>query len=36
MSRLHDNPVRFAQEVAEGFVSTALEEAIAIKLSTVA
>ena len=36
MSRLHNNPARFAEEVAEGFVSTALDEAIAIQLSTVA
>ena len=36
MSRLHNNPARFAEEVAERFVSTALDEAIAIQLSTVA
>jgi hypothetical protein len=36
MSRLHNNPTRFAEEVAQGFLSTALDEAIAIELSTVA
>jgi len=36
MSRLHDNPVRFAEEVAEGFVFTVLDEAIAVQLSTLA
>ncbi len=36
MSRLHNHPARFAEEVAQGFVSTAVDEAIAIQLSTVA
>ena len=36
MSRLYDNPARFAKVVAEGFMSTVLDEAIAIQLKTVA
>jgi hypothetical protein len=36
MSRLYDNPARFAKGVAKGFMSTVLDEAIAIQLKTVA
>jgi hypothetical protein len=36
MSRLHNNPARFAEEVAEVSVFTVLDEAIAIQLSTLA
>jgi hypothetical protein len=36
MSLLHKNPARFAEEVAEGFVFTVLDEAITFQLSTVA
>ena len=34
MSRLYNDPARFAEEAAEGFVSTVLDEAIAILLGT--
>jgi len=36
MSLLHNNPARLAEEVAEGFVFTVLDEAIAIQLRTLA
>ena len=36
MSRLYNDPARFAEDAAEGFVFTVLDEAIAIQLRTVA
>jgi hypothetical protein len=36
MSRFYDDPARFTEEPAEGFVPTVLDEAIAIELKTVA
>ena len=36
MSRLYNDSARFAEVVAEGFMSTVLDEAIAIQLKTVA
>ena len=36
MSRLDDDRARFAEEASDGFVSTILDEAIAIQLRTVA
>jgi len=36
MSRPYNDPTRFAEEAAEGFVSTVFDKAIAIQLSTLA
>jgi hypothetical protein len=36
MSRLYNDPARLAEEAAEGFVSTVLDEAIAIQPRTLA
>ena len=36
ISRLYNDPARFADEVPERFMSTVLDEAIAIQLRTVA
>jgi len=36
MSRLNNNPARFAEEAGEGFVSIVLDGANAIQLRTVA
>jgi len=36
MSRLYNDPARFAEDAAEGLVSTVLDEAIAIQRRSVA
>ena len=36
MSRPYNDPTRFAEEAAEGFVSTVFDKAIASQLSTLA
>ncbi len=36
MSRLYNDPARFAEDAAEGFVPTVLDEAIVIQLGTLA